>query len=66
LEECTRGYLHETRLDVELVDAKAIKLPILDRMQKGIPEGAGACRSRRPRAYDPRRRRLRLRTGEYN
>ena len=44
----------------ELIDAKAVDLPMLDRMYQGISEGRGAARDGGTRGQDPRRRRLRL------
>ena len=47
--------------DVELIDAKAIGLPMLDRMYKEHPKGAAPARAGKTRRPDPRRRRLRVR-----
>jgi hypothetical protein len=43
--------------DVELIDAKAVGLPMLDRMYKEYPKGEAPARWKTRRA-DPRRRRL--------
>ena len=47
--------------DVELIDAKAIGLPMLDRMYKEYPKGERAGGAGKTRRADPRRRRLCLR-----
>jgi NAD(P)H-dependent FMN reductase len=51
--------------DVELIDAKAIGLPMLDRMYKEYPKGSAppaleklAARAGKTRGADPHRRRL--------
>ena len=47
--------------DVELIDAKAINLPILDRMYKEYPKGQAPEALETARRQDPRGRRLRVR-----
>ena len=47
--------------DVELIDAKAIGLPMLDRMYKEHPKGERAGGAGKTGRADPRRRRLRVR-----
>ena len=47
--------------DVELIDAKAVGLPMLDRMYKEYPKGEAPDRAGNARRPDPRRRRLRVR-----
>ena len=42
--------------DVELIDAKAVGLPMLDRMYKEYPKGAGARGAGKTRRPNPRRR----------
>ena len=44
--------------DVELIDAKAVGLPMLDRMYKEHPKGAGAGGAGSARGKNPRCRRL--------
>ena len=47
--------------DVELIDAKAIGLPMLDRMYKEYPKGEAPPALEKLAGQDPRRRRLRVR-----
>ncbi len=44
--------------DVELIDAKAIGLPMLDRMYKEHPKGGAPDAARKIGRADPHRRRL--------
>jgi len=41
--------------DIELIDAKEVGLPMLDRMYKGVSERAGARAARKARDPNPRR-----------
>ena len=44
--------------DVELIDAKAVGLPMLDRMYKEYPKGEAPAALEQARRPDPRRRRV--------